>query len=657
MRRVLFVLLLVLVAGAFVSCDLDNLFSNEETESQTLEEGDLTVYNSLPADTKAAVDQIGEVYGMYAPDVARFFNGQEITNGYMDINGNPTPLVFNSWLIAYKSLFGWVPEIFENAPKNAMFHNRHGYKDLSKLPKDLRYVEYCEYRYLETNEYHSAGDLCFIELRLVDGGVVTGSYYAKSLAFDPSLRYEIMTFGIDLLTGNHISYDYNKREVGPPRHILTYDDDGKLFKITYLDENGTVTRWDEREYNQEGHLVLMTIFDGSGRKLRETYCEGITRGKTLYSLEYDKTGAPYQKSIPQYSQDGKNELRTSSFSLIDPLNPLTFEELTPISNPNADIQIRYDNSGNRQFQWEYIGETNREISFYPSGHIKQVIERDHNWNVISTTPYEDGNVHRIEVTSMEDLRDEDETINFTTADSEYSLFIPVHLAFGVEPSNMVIEMIVVDNEGHEIELDSSDYSIKFFGEDETVEIFGENNLVYKVPSDKWLESISVNLEKNADIEATLKVKICNNVILIGQADSFRKKYALDVPNTTNQDFFVDFSTFSGITVNTDDIFWYVISKEGYEEDMLLAEAMEALMELISATGVDAGDMSDTWFDANYKKSMFELSIVTDGSGTSDHDIAAYFIFVQYTGTETTNVGTLKCSDLKELLRVPIVFCR
>jgi hypothetical protein len=661
MRRVLFVLLLVLVAGAFVSCDLDALFGEdtlEETpENMIPEEGDLTVYNNLQDDTKEAVDKIGEVYEVIAPEVARFFNGQELIDRFRDENGNPTPLIFNSWLVAYKSLTGWVPEVFEKAPKNAMFHNSHGYKDLSELPKDLRYVEFCEFRYLETNEYHSAGDICFIELRLVDGGVVKGSYYAKALSFDPTLRYEISTFGLDLLTGKHISYDYNKREIGPPRYFSTYDDDGKLVKVTYLNEDGTVRRWDEIEYNQEGFKILHTIFDGSGSKLEETHLEGISKGKILYTLAFDETGEPYEKTLCQYSKDGKTDLRYLSFSLIDPLNPLTSEEFTPKSNPDADIQIRYDNSGNRQMQHEFIGETNREIWFYPSGHIKLVEERDKNWKVVSSTPYEDGNVHRIDVASMEDLREEVETISFTTADSEYSLYIPVHLAFGVEPSNMVVEILVVDNEGHEIELDSSTYSIKFFGENETVDITGENNLVYKVPSEKWIESINVTLEKNADIEATLKVKICNNVILIGQADSFRQKYALDVPNTTNKDFFVDFSTFSGITVNTDDIFWYVISKEGYEEDLSLEQAMGALMELIPATGVDAGNLSDTWFDANYKKSTFELSVVTDGSGTSNHDIVAFFIFVQYTGTETTNVGTLKCSDLKELVKVPIVFCK
>lgn len=661
MRKAFILFLLILIAGAFVSCDLDALFGEdtiEEAPENTIpEEGDLTVYNNLQDDTKEAVDKIGEVYEVIAPEVARFFNGQELIDRFRDENGNPTPLIFNSWLVAYKSLTGWVPEVFEKAPKNAMFHNSHGYKDLSELPKDLRYVEFCEFRYLETNEYHSAGDICFIELRLVDGGVVKGSYYAKALSFDPTLRYEISTFGLDLLTGKHISYDYNKREIGPPRYFATYDDDGKLVKVTYLNEDGTVRRWDEIEYNQEGFKILNTTFDGSGRKLNETHLEGISKGKILYTLAFDETGEPYEKTLCQYSKDGKTDLRYSSFSLIDPLNPLTSEEFTPKSNPDADIQIRYDNSGNRQRQYEFIGETNREIWFYPSGHIKLVEERDKNWNVVSSTPYEDGNVHRIDVASMEDLREEVETISFTTADSEYSLYIPVHLAFGVEPSNMVVEILVVDNEGHEIELDSSTYSIKFFGENETVDITGENNLVYKVPSEKWIESINVTLEKNADIEATLKVKICNNVILIGQADSFRQKYALDVPNTTNKDFFVDFSTFSGITVNTDDIFWYVISKEGYEEDLSLEQAMGALMELIPAAGVDAGDLSDTWFDANYKKSTFELSVVTDGSGTSDHDIVAFFIFVQYTGTETTNVGTLKCSDLKELVKVPIVFCK
>ena len=655
MRRVLFVLLLVLVAGAFVSCDLDNLFSNEETESQTLEEGDLTVYNSLPADTKAAVDQIGEVYGMYAPDVARFFNGQEITNGYMDINGNPTPLVFNSWLIAYKSLFGWVPEIFENAPKNAMFHNRHGYKDLSKLPKDLRYVEYCEYRYLETNEYHSAGDLCFIELRLVDGGVVTGSYYAKSLAFDPSLRYEIMTFGIDLLTGNHISYDYNKREVGPPRHILTYDDDARLVKVTYLDEDGTVTRWNEREYNQEGYLVLSTIYDGSGRKQEELYCEGIHNGKKLYSLTFDETEEPYEKTLFQYSQDQKTELRSSSFSLTDPLNPLTNEEFTPKSNPDADIQIKYNNLGVPELQWEHFGQTTRRIDFYPSGHIKKVEERDRKWNLISSTSFEDGNVHRIEVASMDDIVEEDETINFTTANPEYSLFVPVHLAFGLEPSNMVIEILVVDNEGNEIELDDSEFSIKFFGEDETVDISGEGSLVYRVPSDKWLESISVNLVKNDNIEATLKIKVNNNVILMGIPDRFTTTIKYNVPTEEDQSFFIDFSGEpTPIDVNCGDLFWYVVEKDTYDPDMTIYDAIDALNSLVDITGVEASDDSDTWFRPN-GTGKFTLSVETNGNGTATRDVVVYFIYVQYTGESPTNVAMLNLSDLRELVKVPVVF--
>ena len=84
MRKAFILFLLVLIAGVFVSCNLDELFYREESDdaapAASDEVGDLTIYEGLAEDSKEAVEKIGEIYGMYAPDVGRFINGQELTD-------------------------------------------------------------------------------------------------------------------------------------------------------------------------------------------------------------------------------------------------------------------------------------------------------------------------------------------------------------------------------------------------------------------------------------------------------------------------------------------------------------------------------------------------------------------------------------------------
>ncbi|MCR5443386.1 MAG: hypothetical protein K6E89_06515 [Sphaerochaetaceae bacterium] len=660
MRRVLFVLLLVLVAGAFVSCDLDNLFSNEETESQTLEEGDLTVYNSLPADTKAAVDKIGAIYGMYAPDSengARFINGQKLTDNFRDENGNPMPLEFNSWLIGYKNILGWVPTIFDRAPVNAMFHNSHGY-DLRNLPKGLSYLEFSEYRYLESNEHHMAGEICFIELRLLCDEVSSKHYYCKSLKFDPTLRYEISSFGLDLLTGKYVSYNYDTRETGPASQIKVYDDEGVLIEVIYINDEGDFRGKRVYEYNSNGFTTKTTYYNATGRKFCESYYPGLFQGREQYTIYFDENGTAYEKRVYQYAQDGKTVIKEAFFDLSDSPNRLTSESYILKKDRTEYVDVYYDELGNPESQWERIGEIRKEILFYPSGHIKQFNEYDEEMNLLSSPVlFDDGNVHRIEVDSLDDSLETEAEISFTTANPEYSIYLPVHLALGIDPSNMVIEIFAVDNEGNELELDDSEYSIKFFGEDETVDISGEGSLVYRVPSDKWLESINVNLVKNENIEATLKIKVNNNVILMGTPDKFSKIISYGVPDAMDQSFFIDFSGEDPVPINvsTNDIFWYVVLKDEYSSDLSLLDAVLALEDLVEISGVDASYDSETCFYPTSKGNSFKLVVETSGEGSADHDLAVYFIYAQYNGLVTKNVTELSVSDVEELVRVPLVF--
>ena len=667
MRKAFILFLLVLIAGVFVSCNLDELFYREESATSESDDaapaasdevGDLTIYEGLAEDTKAAVDEIGEIALMLAPDSengSRFINGQILTENFKDENGNPVPLIFNSWLVGYKSLFGWVPQIFEKAPVNAMFHNNHGY-NLKNLPKGLTYLEFSEYRYLETNEYHKAGEVCFIGLRLLCGEVSSRNYYCKALRFDPTLRYELSTFGLDLLTGKYVTYNCNTKEVGPASHIRVYDDDGVLVETDYIDEEGNSTGKTVYEYNSDGFKTKQTYYDASGMKFSESYFPGSFKGNEQYSLFFDENGSACLKIVPQYAQDGKTIIREVAFDLSDLQNRLTYEIYYPKKNGSEFVRIDYDKIGNPESMREIIGGKMKSIEFYPSGHPKQVNAYVGDWNLVSTELYDDGNVFRVEVASLEDSYESETEISFTTANPEYSLFIPVHLDLGVDPNNLVIEMLVVDEDGNEIELDSSEYSIKFFGDDETVDI-EEGSLVYRVPADKWIESINVTLEKNDDIEATLKIRVNNNVILMGVPDKFTKTITYDVPDVNDQSFFIDFSGAAPapINVSTNEIFWYVVTKDDYSPDLDLFDAVLALDELVEISGVDASEDSETSFWPNGKGNAFNLVVETSGEGTADHDLAVYFIYAQYTGPGTKNVTQLSVSDVKELVRVPLVF--
>lgn len=681
MRKAFIYFLLILIAGAFVSCDLDALFGEdtiEEAPENTIpEEGDLTVYNNLPEDTKAAVDTIGSVFRVYEEDVSRFINGQEKDYTYRNSNGDPTSvkLRFNSWFISFKTIGDWVPDLFDRVACNCFLHNNHGY-NLKELSKFWQYVELCEFRYADTNYNHNEGDLCFIELRLICDDISAKHYYAKSLCFDPTLRYEISTFGLDLLTGKHISYDYDKGKVTPPNRIVKYDDDGILTEAIDIDESGAVVGRSIYESNEEGFTTKETHYDENGKKFSETFYPGTFQGKALYRLtfvgafggkEFSDAGVADEKTTYEYTQDGKSPLRFSTFDLTGETDKLFRENIYTIdeSGNRRLVKVQYDESGqikslteNRFGSGPYLL---RSAEYYPSGNIKQVTMYDGTAeeNVVSTSPvFEDGNIHKVELTTMDEPYEYEQDISFSTSEPTYSIYIPVHTAVGIEPSNMVVEIFAVDDEGNEIELDSSDYSIKFFGEDETLDISDEGNLVYRVPSGKWLESINVNLEKNADVDAKLKIVVDTNMILIGTADNYKRTISCDIPETTDQSFFIDFSGEpSPVEVEPGDLFWYVVEKDTYRPDLTIYEAISVLNDLVEITGVDASYDSDTWFRPNGKRNAFNLSVETDGHGSATRDVSVYFIYVQYTGSEPANVATLSNSNLRELVKVPLVFCK
>ena len=658
MRKAFILFLLVLIAGVFVSCNLDELFYREESDdaapAASDEVGDLTIYEGLAEDSKEAVEKIGEIYGMYAPDVGRFINGQELTDRFKDEDGNPTPLVFNSWLVAYKSLFGWVPQIFENAPKNAMFHNSHGYKNTSNLPKNLRYVEYCEYRYLETNEFHKAGDLCFIELRLVEDGFSTNSWYAKSLSFDPTLRYEISTFGIDILTGEHISYDYNKRTVGAAKSIKQYDDDGVLVRTTYFNEAGEITKWQTYEYNSEGNRILVNFFNASGIKTSEMHYPGTFRNnKAEKSVYFDES-----ENITYYVTFVYNPAWEVVKQVYYYASNIMYLEKSYDTESNRVLESRYyDEEGLLTGKCDYnqAGEIIKYTGYYPSGRIEFENFYDDN-EVIKSLHYsdDDGEVKNIAIDNLDEPYELEEPISFGTYDL-ISIYMPISFAEGIDSNNMMVEISVVDEFDNEIALDSSEYTFRYSGVAEP-DVFSDETNIVKWPSPRGsLESIDVRLTNTEALSGKLKIKITEGVMLVKTTDVFTKTFHVNTSGQTNKDFIFDFETGYPVELNKDDIFWYAVSAEDYDENKSLLLVLSGLEELIEKTGVEAGPYDDTWFWPNNTNTNLDLSVALSGDGTADSDVEVYFIFAKYTDEGVANLSTVCCKDLTELAKVRVLF--
>ena len=659
MRKAFILFLLVLIAGAFVSCDLDELFYHEEAETpESYEDGDLTVYNSLPEDTKAAVDKIGEIYSMYAldvdRDVARFFNGQEITDRFRDEDGNPTPLVFNSWLIAYKSLFGWVPEIFENAPKNAMLHNGQGL-DLKKLPKGLRYVQYCEFRYLETNEFHNAGDLCFITIRLADE-ILSESWYAKSLSFDPTLCYEISTFGINILTGEHVSYDYNKHTVGPAKNIKYYDEEGMLIQNTYLNDAGEISHWFTFSYNQDGNKTVTCHYDALGVKTNEAHYFGTFRNNEVdYVLAFDESENLIWKQVYEYdSAWNKTKVITydSSNSLISEtsFNVITGKTIVEKHYIEEVLSYKYDYNQNGKFI--------KETGYYPSGSIMYESYYDEtSGELINQIEYSEAEVVNLEIESLDGSYEIEHPVSFATNDV-LSFFIPISFDVKIDSSNILVEVSVVDNDGNEIELDSTEYSFRYSGVSAPIVHSGENSIEEWPVAHGNLESISVILTNDDNISGKLRIRLTEGAMLVNTADVFTKTIAANTSGLVEKDFILDFETYDPIELNNNDLFWYAVSAEGYDANISLLYVLGGLEDLIEKTGADAGTYGDTWFWPNSAGTELDLSVALSGEGTANSDREVYFIFAQYIGGGTADFSAVLCQDetkLRELGKVKLLF--
>jgi len=156
-------------------------------------------------DDKTAIEHFGDVYGIYDAGNSKFVNGQSVSENFKDLDGNYLDLVFNGYLVAYNYLVPAFAQYVNTLEfTNAKRHQNYG---ITEWKSGVTYVEYCTYR------FRSTGAVCYAEIRVFDGDFETGyknnadHYYAKSIRFDPLLRYDL-TRKVVISTGNPISsYD------------------------------------------------------------------------------------------------------------------------------------------------------------------------------------------------------------------------------------------------------------------------------------------------------------------------------------------------------------------------------------------------------------------------------------------------------------------
>jgi len=157
-------------------------------------------------DDNVAINSLGEVYDIYeglAP--SKFYNGQSVSENFKDLDGNYMDLVFHAYLVAYKSLVPSYASYVQTLEySNAQRHQKY---DVKEWRSDVTYVEYCTYR------FKNSGAVCFAEIRVFKGDFESTyksdakSYYAKSIRFDPTLRYDL-TRKVEIGTGKPINqYD------------------------------------------------------------------------------------------------------------------------------------------------------------------------------------------------------------------------------------------------------------------------------------------------------------------------------------------------------------------------------------------------------------------------------------------------------------------
>ena len=192
MRKALFLLLSLFIVFALASCsgDVANNVPQEPEETEEL------------ADTQVAFNNLGEVYKVFEAESSRFYNGQEVSQNFKDLEGNYLDLVFEAYLVAYKNFSPSIVSYVESL--EAANAKRHQSYEGIEWRDDLKYVEYCFYRFKDTAK------ICFIEIRVFQGDFKTqyesGSdgYYAKSIRFDPLMRYDLNQ-KVEIATGNAIN--------------------------------------------------------------------------------------------------------------------------------------------------------------------------------------------------------------------------------------------------------------------------------------------------------------------------------------------------------------------------------------------------------------------------------------------------------------------
>ena len=166
-HHLVFLVILISLVVSFISCSQEIIVNSNPSVDSTDPidtTGSASVLASLGEDSRAVLQKIGEINAVYEENGgSRFINGQELTRNYLDKDGNHVPLVFNSWLVEYKVINDSILGVFDKVACNAKLHNSHGY-NLKEYSDVYRYAEYCEYRFLENDQNHEAGDLCFVDL-------------------------------------------------------------------------------------------------------------------------------------------------------------------------------------------------------------------------------------------------------------------------------------------------------------------------------------------------------------------------------------------------------------------------------------------------------------------------------------------------------------
>ena len=306
-------------------------------------------------------------------------------------------------------------------------------------------------------EYDEEGKLLSYTAYDIDGNVIYVYEYEYDNSGNPIIETDydptgsitaICYFTGDINTAVITSETYYENGIITGSSELQYNDDNLIVKWYYYDAEGALSFTQSIEYNSDGYRIKCAQYDANDIKEWEYDYAGISNNYLTKQTWFNSDGSVSYIQTYQYDSNGK-QIGYTRYNSDGTIRERSENEYN--SSGYRTKQIRYDATGNKTWEYEYLGVSNNNYvtkltRFNSDGTVNyyQTNEYDSDWNNIRTNEYDaDGNLRYYYESDFDSNGNEIEYRQYTASGT-----LDYRCEYELNSSGYATKQIEYDSEGN-----------------------------------------------------------------------------------------------------------------------------------------------------------------------------------------------------------------